>query len=829
MKITRDDIKEMVVKTLSLITEASFNKDWLTFFNDNPDVEHSNANFVPYFATKPQQKSFIEQKKNYELYQTLSKHWDKVKDRINGIPVYSIFIDAVKDIDVNPNIILQYLKIYCEQNNITLYRNGIWTNFFNTYGFVVDFKDALPILEKMGWVHSEDLKKADGAYRKTKSDYLKKSGLRPIDIAKKWWEENSNSIKKGETNYCSMLCKKVIEFSKGFSLKDMDNNAMFMATNESPEFDDFVYLVRYINGLSVPDTTDKYLLYSIHKLNKLNWANKYMSPEYAEQYNNEFNDGSVQFDEYQYKTGDQHTQKLCALYLEEYGISKTTLATDKNIKIMLNTIKIETIYSFILKNILNRINPPETFKYLRDVLWLICYILNYKSDTLNPLKENITSRYSDKLLRSSITYAFYNKIHTEYGENINIIEQSLLNNIKSLKNNIMNLYDPFITLTQKDFYPVITTADNAMTVSLIGDSVNTPIESYIDYYETVHLLLDNVNANKYGGEEICCKDRIIDPNFTALQALTLIEQKDLERRQSNTKGRKKTGPTLKTELTTYYQNDTLEVWSFFDLLVEESNFKDKTQRDIFNFLNANSIKQWGYEYNRYEREDEDLGGKSVDMYCEHNGKTYAIEYQGEQHFRPNGVKPKDEDKYEGSTITLKRLILMKFKSKFNSNNSNITQLKYEFMPIIYGELLKFAQKYTYDKIFIELYNWLLSYKDNITDLFDYETSKKCPEYIFSPKRFLEEINVWLGQQRDIDKAKTLQNKGWFLSYILPGSTTISKNDENFAKSIKGVTNVFKWNADGRKKIQTYLQEIGLNNTINESLFATIVKELGLIV
>ena len=68
MKITRDDIKEMVVKTLSLITEASFNKDWLTFFNDNPDVEHSKANFVPYFATKPQQKSFIEQKKNYELY-----------------------------------------------------------------------------------------------------------------------------------------------------------------------------------------------------------------------------------------------------------------------------------------------------------------------------------------------------------------------------------------------------------------------------------------------------------------------------------------------------------------------------------------------------------------------------------------------------------------------------------------------------------------------------------------------------------------------------------------------------------------------------------------
>ena len=63
MKITRDDIKEMVVKTLSLITEASFNKDWLTFFNDNPDVEHSKANFVPYFATKPQQKSFIEQKK----------------------------------------------------------------------------------------------------------------------------------------------------------------------------------------------------------------------------------------------------------------------------------------------------------------------------------------------------------------------------------------------------------------------------------------------------------------------------------------------------------------------------------------------------------------------------------------------------------------------------------------------------------------------------------------------------------------------------------------------------------------------------------------------
>ena len=118
---------------------------------------------------------------------------------------------------------------------------------------------------------------------------------------------------------------------------------------------------------------------------------------------------------------------------------------------------------------------------------------------------------------------------------------------------------------------------------------------------------------------------------------------------------------------------------------------------------------------------------------------------------------------------------------------------------------------------------------HIEALFNYETSKKCPEYIFSPKRFLEEINVWLGQQRDIDKAKTLQNKGWLLSYILPGSTTISKNDEDFAKSIKGVTNVFKWNADGRKKIQTYLQEIGLNNTINESLFATIVKELGLII
>ena len=198
----------------------------------------------------------------------------------------------------------------------------------------------------------------------TKSDYLKKSGLRPIDIAKKWWKENSNSIKKGETNYCSILCKKVIEFSEEFSLKNMDNNAWFVATNESPEFDDFVYLVRYINGLSVPDTADKYLLYSIHKLSKLKWTNKYMSPEYAEQYNNEFNNGNVQFDEYQYKTGDEHTQKLCALYLEEYGISKTTLATDKNIKIMLNTIKIETIYSFILKNILNRINPAVKRKSL---------------------------------------------------------------------------------------------------------------------------------------------------------------------------------------------------------------------------------------------------------------------------------------------------------------------------------------------------------------------------------------------------------------------------------------------------------------------------------
>mgnify|MGYP006923290329 CR=1 FL=1 len=88
-------------------------------------------------------------------------------------------------------------------------------------------------------------------------------------------------------------------------------------------------------------------------------------------------------------------------------------------------------------------------------------------------------------------------LEKEYGENINIIEQNLLNNIKVLKNNVMNLYDPFITLTQKDFYPVITTTDNAMTVSLIGESVNTPIESYIDYYETVHLLLDNVNVNKY--------------------------------------------------------------------------------------------------------------------------------------------------------------------------------------------------------------------------------------------------------------------------------------------------------------------------------------------
>ena len=173
MKITRDDIKEMVVKTLSLITEASFNRDWLTFFNNNPDIEHSKANFAPYFTSKPQQKSFIEQKKNYELYQALSKHWDKVKGRINGIPVYSIFMDAVKDIDINPKIILRYLKIYCEQNNITLYRDGIWTNFFNTYGFAVNFKDALPILEKMGWAHSEDLEKTANAYRKTKSDYLK--------------------------------------------------------------------------------------------------------------------------------------------------------------------------------------------------------------------------------------------------------------------------------------------------------------------------------------------------------------------------------------------------------------------------------------------------------------------------------------------------------------------------------------------------------------------------------------------------------------------------------------------------------------------------------
>ena len=59
-------------------------------------------------------------------------------------------------------------------------------------------------------------------------------------------------------------------------------------------------------------------------------------------------------------------------------------------------------------------------------------------------------------------------------------------------------------------------------------------------------------------------------------------------------------------------------------------------------------------------------------------------------------------------------------------------------------------------------------------------------------------------------------------YVLPGSTSISQEDREYAESKNAI--VFYWNANGKEQIKQFLYKNGLGKNINEGLFTKIINE-----
>lgn len=401
----------------------------------------------------------------------------------------------------------------------------------------------------------------------------------------------------------------------------------------------------------------------------------------------------------------------------------------------------------------------------------------------------------------------------------------------------------------------------------------TPFEAFILFTKQATELLSENAVKYYGGSDIINEENLYRTAGEGLDILNGAENKpgDMKKRRQRLED-------------IYNDEENADEWTFYDLLAKDYFGGDKTQRAIYHFLRANTNPEikWIYEYNRKTQEDKELNPKSIDILCEYGSKKAAFEYQGEQHFRPQGVTPKDEIENAEESPNVKLFNSLKneiFKEYLKQHKSGKWEVEEIYNPI-FLEAYENSFKELVGLPFMDVYKGEMSrsgylsslpaYRNlisesardrqrDVTDIIRYtfcllcrwhglklpakfqnttvsENVFKRPKlktdavYLGSPWRFKQELHVYFGKISDKEKADLIKKRGWAAAYILPPEGRVSGADFTFTKTLANPSNaVFTWTDGDKQNILNFAEEIGIPVIKREEerptdLFEQIVKE-----
>lgn len=831
MKITRDDIRKMVEESIVMLTETY--DDLSDLFKQN----HSNI----------ENGMFTFQNVDQTKYRTNEKNFNKklaAYRKLYGIPTANRIQKAQQKARQNAEI--KQKKQEKKELAKQFTKKYLWDLLFDTFGTDLSDKEIQNIISKNEKFSS--LPSAVGTIRQYRMRYRnnhpdaremfdankqKKIEAEKLvyenfipSLKKLFIEFGGDSLNKNDVDYVKNICllaRRVRYMQKG--RPKIPTEKPFLQDDNSVFYDFYQVYLASINAEY--NIKNEYLLFCTQKIFKLPLTAPNL-PEYNERYNLEIKklieSGSI--------ARNKCTDFLTNINIANSDNTETSLGNISALDSFLfnsNEVfvyqELQTLCNLIKEqSTKNRIMGPQSIQCLSDVLWLVAYIMSYKSYNLIDIVNDVKEKYGQTYL-PFICKGFKFLIAEAYGGVSFLRNENIVSLSHKVGDNV--LYNPFVILTNIDVQKII------HEVGILGlenktPTISLPFVQIIDLSEDLSFIMETVNIESYNGISFDIKT-ILDPNFTATQAMKIIEEN----------GGKCPDFSENAVLGVIGENG-VEHLTFFDYLRFTNSNEPKTQRNIYMFLTQNSKYKWVYEYNRYTKQkntkrDADLGLQSIDMLCTNpnNQHTYAVEYQGELHFRPFRVPP-TRDNFLG-VDTIKNAIFEKIREMGNISEE---QVKRRVKPFIYEILLEQAKIYMNNKsddsrYYAELYD-LLSNTKYHNNLFTNENSSKFPLYILSPLRFMGEVNVYYNKQRDKTKIKSVQRKGpnWRLIYVLPGSTSISESDRKYAESLVGLENIFYWNSNGKQKIiRDLLQREGLyNDNVNMgndqqgSLFEQIVKE-----
>lgn len=777
MKITRDDIKEMVKNTISQINEANFN---------------------------------IRQKHFHPFWDSKSK---KFTDGFNFGVFKSHYPDATEsDFEKIKN---DYINHYAKDN--------FWTQFFKQYK-TISYEDAVPIIKNMGHKvpteRSFDVRKSnffrDNPEEKKLRDTTQIERYRAAVLSLKEWFKNNggDSVDINDYSYPKQICDLAYACPLQFEGK------VFKNTKDDKYYQPFLdfFLLMWVKNSKterglINYLSNDYLKYLAYKkiLSKdanngqIKIPSEIETEENIARFYKDY--GGI------IKNSNVGTLNFCKNLLLEFGVKKDTNITPQSVMILINKIKEAGGYNFLLKKaseILEKNNRVQSHlmsknSSLSELLWVMFYIITNKmflqlDDFYRKLPNNLYEEYP-QIMRM----AFGAKYYMMYGQNYLKLD-------RLIDENDASLFSPYSNYSLNNEY-ICGILRNCIDLNIpqLNNKMGLPIEQIIEYWSNCYSFMTLTNTEKYGGDMVLTWENLLNPHFSAEEAM---ERAGIDKfAKGKFKKSNKRGEIVNL--------------SFYDFMTWDVKIKEKTQKEIYFFLANNTTVPWKYEYNRYDKQaDEELGKKSIDIFNEKNG--ICIEYQGHQHFRPFGVKSDDDDSIE--------IIHLGFKERGMGPISNLKnelkgivlsgKIPNDLENLIKDRLLQMCKKYIHVPFFKEAYDIFQQGKDT----YSIETKRGSTEnhyikQVLSVNRFLKEISVIKQKERDKIKVQAAHNKNWNMLYVLPGNkSSVNDYDIENVKELVG-DNYFYWKQDEQKLLNYLSYRYNIVKQINNNtLFEQIVKE-----
>lgn len=378
-------------------------------------------------------------------------------------------------------------------------------------------------------------------------------------------------------------------------------------------------------------------------------------------------------------------KKLQELFLEPLGLTFAEEITNDNISILCRTYfsNESTVIDFWKtlnsSSVGNGVQLNNDYVgMLGSVLASAAYILLFnKGVSIDALGTNLSTLIPsggyEKAIRSLVYYVKYKtEFAGKFARNIEVLKDELpqLFGVAT----IYDLFDPLSTINNAEIASALKSAigisDNGINEGRFefDDNLNSKtIKSKLQFFSSFGLPQYDAVFNltpferfidmAKGGYELLSEDLKFDAYGGDTYALVSNIFKSASQVYGEDTGAIQKIESLKSDAENVYGEDL----TYGQLITYDISQKDKTQREIYRFLISNlpgTIKE-RYEYNRAPNKlDNSLGNQSVDILCttytgkmvdetwiekaENAGdKTLCVEYQGEGHFRPRFVRPKD--------------------------------------------------------------------------------------------------------------------------------------------------------------------------------------------